>query len=550
MRTLELATFFAVILAVAMAASAVVPANGGMVGGTLVTVAASPAGNHLYPRVDGDIATYTNDLANSTISYFDFAAALNHTIPTEPFSFDEISDVNGGVVSFSRQHPDGRRDLMAFDIASATLTTLTPPGHEVFSSAIGADTVAFVDAAIGDSDIFVAHISSPGAPPVNLSNSPDFETGVAISPAGDVVVWDRCDNPITACGVWKSEFAGGTWGPAQVVSDTPWPASPGTDGTTVVYDSDRPVSTGGADIYFQPVAGGSETQLEINGRQIAPRISSGVISFASTSPSATFADVFVYVIATNTLFQVTSTPGVHELLSDITVLPNGDVRVIWAANDGLFGANNIYALTFSVPLGGDTTAPIVAITTPADGALFTKDQVALADYACADEPGGSGLASCVGPVASGAAIDTTTVGGHLFAVTGTDNAGNTGTLEHGYGVVFCVNPFAPPVDDLPMLNRVNAGRAIPVKFSLCGDQGLAIFAAGYPKSQQVACDSNAPVDGIEETLTAGNSSLSYDAAADRYKYVWKTEKSWAGSCRQLVLWLSDGTVRRANFQFR
>jgi len=89
-----------------------------------------------------------------------------------------------------------------------------------------------------------------------------------------------------------------------------------------------------------------------------------------------------------------------------------------------------------------------------------------------------------------------------------------------------------------------------VKFSLGGDQGLAIFSSGYPKSQQVPCDSSAPVDGIEETVTAGGSSLSYDAASDQYKYVWKTDKSWAGSCRQLVLGLVDGTFRRAGFMFR
>jgi hypothetical protein len=58
---------------------------------------------------------------------------------------------------------------------------------------------------------------------------------------------------------------------------------------------------------------------------------------------------------------------------------------------------------------------------------------------------------------------------------------------------------------------VKAGSAVPVKFSLSGDQGLNIFEAGYPKSQQIACDSTATVDGIEQTVTAGSSSLSYDA---------------------------------------
>jgi dipeptidyl aminopeptidase/acylaminoacyl peptidase len=110
--------------------------------------------------------------------------------------------------------------------------------------------------------------------------------------------------------------------------------------------------------------------------------------------------------------------------------------------------------------------------------------------------------------------------------------------------------FFQPVDNLPTLNSVNPGRAIPVKFSLGGEQGLNIFAAGYPKSEQIACNSNAIVDGIEQTVTAGSSSLSYDASTDIYTYVWKTENAWAGTCRQLVVKLNDGTFHRANFKFR
>jgi CSLREA domain-containing protein len=110
--------------------------------------------------------------------------------------------------------------------------------------------------------------------------------------------------------------------------------------------------------------------------------------------------------------------------------------------------------------------------------------------------------------------------------------------------------FFPPVDNIPTLNLVNGGRAIPVKFSLGAEQGLNVFAAGYPKSQQISCDSAAPVDGIEETVTAGSSSLSYDPTTDQYTYVWKTQKSWAGMCHQLILRFADGTVQRANFQFK
>jgi len=66
----------------------------------------------------------------------------------------------------------------------------------------------------------------------------------------------------------------------------------------------------------------------------------------------------------------------------------------------------------------------------------------------------------------------------------------------------------------------------------------------------MTCDSTAVVDGIEQTVTAGASGLTYDAASDTYTYVWKTNKAWAKTCRQLILKLKDGTVHHANFTFR
>ncbi|MBN2052629.1 PxKF domain-containing protein [Candidatus Woesearchaeota archaeon] len=112
------------------------------------------------------------------------------------------------------------------------------------------------------------------------------------------------------------------------------------------------------------------------------------------------------------------------------------------------------------------------------------------------------------------------------------------------------NGFFQPVDNLPAFNQVKAGSAIPVKFSLGGDMGLSIFEAGYPVSKRIACDSSAPLDVIEITLAAGGSSLTYNPVANQYIYVWKTDKSWAGTCRQLVVQLSDGTLHEANFKFK
>lgn len=198
----------------------------------------------------------------------------------------------------------------------------------------------------------------------------------------------------------------------------------------------------------------------------------------------------------------------------------------------------------------DTIAPTILLTTPAEGAVFTLGQAVNADYACQDEEGGSGLASCVGSVANGSLIDTSSVGTKSFTVNAADNAGNPASVTHNYSVVYNFNGFFQPVDNLPTFNTVKAGRAIPVKFSLGGDQGLAIFAEGYPVSQQVACEGGAPVDAIEQTVTAGGSSLSYDPVKDTYTYVWKTNSAWKGQCRTLIVKLSDGTEHTANFKFK
>ena len=91
---------------------------------------------------------------------------------------------------------------------------------------------------------------------------------------------------------------------------------------------------------------------------------------------------------------------------------------------------------------------------------------------------------------------------------------------------------------------------MPVKFSLGGDRGLNIFAANSPSSVSVACDFTSPSSDIEATVTAGGSSLSYDPSTGTYIYVWKTDKAWAGTCRQLNLKLIDDTTHVANFQFK
>jgi hypothetical protein len=108
--------------------------------------------------------------------------------------------------------------------------------------------------------------------------------------------------------------------------------------------------------------------------------------------------------------------------------------------------------------------------------------------------------------------------------------------------------FFQPVDNGSTLNTVKAGSGVGVKFSLAGNQGLGVLAAGSPSAPQVACASDLPVDAIEETTTSP-AGLTYDAAAGQYVYVWKTNKSWAGTCRTLIVGLIDGSEHSASFKF-
>lgn len=115
--------------------------------------------------------------------------------------------------------------------------------------------------------------------------------------------------------------------------------------------------------------------------------------------------------------------------------------------------------------------------------------------------------------------------------------------------------FFEPVDNPGLspryiFNSVKGGSGIPVKFSLGGDQGMDIFSPGYPTSRPVKCTTAARTDPIEQTVSAGNSSLNYDIASDTYTYVWKTENNWAGTCRVLTVLLDDGTQHLAYFRFK
>jgi probable HAF family extracellular repeat protein len=237
---------------------------------------------------------------------------------------------------------------------------------------------------------------------------------------------------------------------------------------------------------------------------------------------------------------------VHGSSTRLSVAAEGETTITYSARDHVGNTEEPKTITVRI----DKTGPEVSIASPAEGAEYVLGETVAAEYACSDAV--SGLVSCLGTVPDGASIDTASVGQKTFAVEATDEAGNVGSESLVYLVIYDFDGFFSPVDNPDVLNRARAGSAIPVKFSLGGDQGLDIFAeadgSSFPKSGPIPCDSTDPVDAVEQTVTANSSGLTYDATTDLYTYVWKTRKDWTG-CRQLVVRFDDGKEYAANFTF-
>ena len=185
-------------------------------------------------------------------------------------------------------------------------------------------------------------------------------------------------------------------------------------------------------------------------------------------------------------------------------------------------------------------------TTVTENPIGSNSAVVTFTASATDNCPGLGVIVCTPPSGS-----TFPLGQTLVTCSVDDAAGNTGSCQFVVQVsLYNFEGFFSPVTNIPAFNIVNAGRSIPVKFSLGGNRGLNIFDAGYPVSGEISCDDSAQPVEITETVNSGGSTLAYDASTDRYTYVWKTNSAWAGTCRRLILRFNDGTEQTALFKFR
>jgi hypothetical protein len=196
----------------------------------------------------------------------------------------------------------------------------------------------------------------------------------------------------------------------------------------------------------------------------------------------------------------------------------------------------------------DKTGPVITLLTPANAAGYLLNAAVAASYACTDAT--SGAATCTGPRASGAALQTSPVGHYTFAVTGTDQAGNSTTVTHGYDVRFstglCLGGAGHTV--LEPINTDGTSvfkqkSTIPVKFRVCDANGISVgeavvanFRLAQVTSGTATTDVNEPVDS-----TTPDATFRWDPQAQQWIFNTNTKSLAANRTYGYLVTLTDGS---------
>jgi hypothetical protein len=135
--------------------------------------------------------------------------------------------------------------------------------------------------------------------------------------------------------------------------------------------------------------------------------------------------------------------------------------------------------------------PSATITSPGDGATYALGATVTAAYTCTPGANGgtlkAGTAGCSGPVATGVAIDTSTLGVHAFTVTATDTDGQSAAATSTYTVTTPVTS-RPIVTDIRPVGPILAGRMSTISVQTAGAVASLRWNLSGDSRPEVSCD--------------------------------------------------------------
>jgi microsomal dipeptidase-like Zn-dependent dipeptidase len=253
------------------------------------------------------------------------------------------------------------------------------------------------------------------------------------------------------------------------------------------------------------------------------------------------ADVFITCTASDAVSGLAAASDASFVLS--TTVPNGTETAFASTGQHTVADMAGNAVTAG-PIAGnriDKKAPAISIGVPA-GATYVVNQPVAASYGCAD--GGSGVASCAGPVANGAALDTTHPGATGFVVSATDNVGNTSTASAGYTVGYAVCLDYDPT------KVKHAGSVVPIKIQVCDASGVNFTSPAIVVTATGLVRVGSTVTGVLEDAGNANPDNAFRLDGDKYIFNLST-KGLSGGTWALTFTVSgDPTAHSALFQIR